>query len=197
MKADVTYRIAPQNRITRLRVRLKVVDGRSAVVNFDSPAAFLKRAETVDAELAEIFYEDLNVLADLEKQVHYRLDLDISASAMKEMGFPELGEPCDFEISFTKVPDEAHPNQLVAREVNSPVFPLIIKQNFTQQGLAERVGRIGFAASEVRDAGMNGSASKRRITEDEVEILFDPTKTVEKEEAEDLGFSMETCKSMR
>jgi len=43
----------------------------------------------------------------------------------------------------------------------------------------------------VRDAGMNGSASKRRITEDEVEILFDPTKTVEKEEAEDLGFSID------
>jgi hypothetical protein len=113
------------------------------------------------------------------------------------MGFPELGEPCDFEISFTKVADEAHPNQLVAREVNSPVFPLSIKQNFTQQGLAERVGRIGFAASEVRDAGMNGSASKRRITEDEVEILFDPTKTVEKEEAEEtLGFQW-ICKSMR
>ena len=55
MKADVTYRIASQNRITRLRVRLKVEDGRSAVVNFDSPSAFLKRAETVDAELAEIF----------------------------------------------------------------------------------------------------------------------------------------------
>jgi hypothetical protein len=104
-----------------------------------APALFLKRAETVDAELVEIFHEDLNVLADLEKQVHYRLDLDISTSAMKEMGFPELGEPCDFEISFKKMPDESHPNQLVAREVNSRVFPLIIQQNFTQPGLAERV----------------------------------------------------------
>jgi hypothetical protein len=91
MKVDVTYRIAPQNRITRLRIRLKVENGRSAVVNFDSPAAFLKRAETVDAELAEIFHEDLNVLADLEKRVHYRLDLDISASAMKGNGISRVG----------------------------------------------------------------------------------------------------------
>jgi hypothetical protein len=44
----------------------------------------------------------------------------------------------------------------------------------------------------VREAGRS-SASKRRIAKDEVEILFDPTKTVEKEEAEHLGFSMD-CK---
>ncbi|HTF68947.1 MAG TPA: hypothetical protein VK638_40335, partial [Edaphobacter sp.] len=53
-----------------------------------------------------------------------------------------------------------------------------------------RLRSIQLQPFEVRDRRLSGSASKRRISEDELERLLDPVKSLDRRESVDTGIAV-------
>ena len=132
-------------------------------------------------------HEDAVTVANLEESAHYRHQIEIADAEFKKLGVIAWDKSREFSLSYENVGQDEY--VLAAREWNNPIgeMSLIVRQSFTKSGLAERLARIALTPRDVRDNKMPLITTGRRISEDELETLFDPTKSEDHEEENDLG----------
>jgi hypothetical protein len=197
MVVDITYRVLERGSSHRLRVRFAEEDGRSSTVIFRDAALFLKAIEGAEVSdgLVDIFAEDLNILRQLSPKVHYRHQVSIPSHLAGKLGGTEPGAAQEFDLSFEK--DASDPKGvieylLVAKEWNTPQGQLSLEvgQRFSKDEFVARLRSIQLQPFEVRDRRLSGSASKRRISEDELERLLDPVKSLDRRESVDTGIAV-------
>jgi hypothetical protein len=123
--------------------------------------------------------KDASLVSQLEDGTYYRVGLEIDPNDVRKLGFPEFGNQQGFELSFSRVHDDGSVSasyQLKAKEWGAlERISLEVTQVFSQEQLTERLWRIGLHPSEIRDERLPGSGG-RKIGENEVELIFDPTK---------------------
>jgi hypothetical protein len=142
-------------------------------------------------ELKTSIAEDVNVASQSDEHVHYRLKVDIPANAPQLMGGSEWQPPREFALSFTR--NEIREFLLSATEWNSPVGEMStqIGERMSEPEIQQRLASIGLILADVQDRDLPGHLGRRRVTEDEIERLFQPLKEDEKEDELDLGLSGE------
>jgi hypothetical protein len=193
MIVDVTYRVQTRNQLKRLRLRFRQSNGLSSVAVFPDPESLDRPATAAGLSdgVKACFAEDLNTTLQCTEQAHFRLDLEIPADAPTAMGGSEWGSAREFTLSYDRLaPDDTllhakewdTPNRQMSSEVGERMPAAVIR---------ERLARIGMNLGEVRDRGLPGHSSSRRVPEDEIEELFLPFKSEDQEEESDLGFSMD------
>jgi hypothetical protein len=193
MLVDVTYRIQTRNQLKRLRLRFRQPNDLSSVAVFPDPES-LERAATaagLSDGIKACFAEDLNTTLQCTEQAHFRLDLEIPADAPKAMGGSEWGSAREFTLSYDRLgPDDI---LLHAKEWDTPNGQMSseVGERMSVAVIQERLARIGMNLGEVRDRGLPGYSSNRRVSEDEIEELFLPFKSDDQEEEHDLGISMD------
>lgn len=193
MVVDITYRVQSRNQLKRLRVRFRQPDGTSSIAVFPDPEA-LRLAATaagLNDELKTAIAEDVNVASQSDEHVHYRLKVDIPANAPQLMGGSDWQPPREFTLSFTR--NEIREFLLYAKEWNSPVGEMStqIGERMSAPEIQERLASIGLTLADIRDRDLPGHLGGRRVTEDEIERLFQPLKVEEKEDELDLGLSID------
>jgi hypothetical protein len=175
MKVDLTFRIIVRSSGRLLRIRFRREDGQSAVLLFSDPEKF--RASIDQANLAPVAVSvlegDLLVVAQMQETTYFRRAIELSSEELNRLSATDWRDPQRFDLSFEK----AHEGQLrlKAREVDPypGIMSLNVQIDFPKEHFGEVIRPLGLQPREVRDLNLHGSQSARRISEDEVEAIFD------------------------
>jgi hypothetical protein len=193
MIVDVTYRVQTRNQLRRLRLRFRQPNGLSSVAVFVDPESLESAATAagLGEEVNASFAEGLSTALQSTEQTHFCLDMEIPANAPQSIGGSEWGPAREFTLSYERI--GADDFLLHAKEWNNPMGQMSseLGERMPAAVIEERLAGIGMQIGEVRDRSIPGHLSRRRVSEDEIEKLFLPFKSDDRDEDLDLGISMD------
>ncbi|MBA3914007.1 MAG: hypothetical protein H0X25_09185 [Acidobacteriales bacterium] len=176
MKVSLIFRviIRPSGRVLRVRIRRE--DGLSIILLFSDPGRFEAVAQQANLSpmALQAIGDDVAVLEQMSESSFTRADLEISQEELQSLCGAAFREPQEFNLRVERI-GGGNELRVTAREVDPlpGLMSLNVHAVIPKEEFQHFLSRVNLHPSQIRDAHVYGSKSGRRITEDEVETLFD------------------------